>query len=429
MAKHLHSPKDSGTPEPAQRLDRQPLSEALRSYLARVGAPSDREVAQKLEKRLQLVQVDGRRVTLSPGLINQWKHGNKAPSRFQLVEMARFICELSESSLGAQSKPLSLDEVLYHLLLAGGRSFNTPDFVGDRLSESQMDSRRSIGPGDSYVGVTDTEAANVPKVRLAAVNAPPFMELGGRGLCGEIASYVVKLMGAEPEWVTTDWENLRKMLEAKEVDLIPPVLFTAPTRLRDFAFSEAIGLIAGFKAVVPKNGYSACVDALGLNPAKVEVVSIAGEIGQLFCRIAGAARSHEEAATHADAGRRLLELSRRWTAGRAVPVLVSEISTCDGIIADHETHLQGAELRIEHQMRFPFAFGMRYGEPTLMQWVNVAIRDIKRTGVLAAFFRNYSDRLGSTVWIDSDVPKRLMPLSEFSDSVPATKHQSKEPKS
>lgn len=405
-----------------------PLSELLREYFARVGAPSDRIVAEILAKRLQ--GGAGKSVTLSAGLINQWRNGHKSPSRRQLVEVARFICELSEASRQPPQEPISLDALLFELLNAGRMSFDEPDFVGDALAESQMEARRTGRTDDGqHAGLTDTEAATVPQIMLPAVKAPPFIDVGGKGLCGEIASYVVKLMGAEPAWVATDWENLRKRLEAREVDLIPPILFIAPTRIRDFVFSEPIGLIAGFKAVVPKNGLSVCVDDAGhLNPAKVEIVSIAGEIGQLFCRIAGAARSHEESATHADAGRRLVEASRHWNSSLAVPVLVSEALTCDRIIAEHSTHLAPAELRPEHQMRFPFAFGMRKGDPTLLEKVNVAIRDIKRTGILADFIKSYHEQLGTAVWVDDDVQAKPKTVADFSGTTTTAERQAKEMK-
>ncbi|HQY89906.1 MAG TPA: hypothetical protein PK402_14735, partial [Tepidisphaeraceae bacterium] len=96
-----------------------------------------------------------------------------------------------------------------------------------------------------------------------------------------------------------------------------------------------------------------------------------------------------------------------WEKGQLVPALVSERITCDSIVAQYRDELEGAELRPAHRMRFPFAFGMRYGEPTLLREINIAIEIIKQTGILKEFILGYSDQFAGRVLVDGNFPEPM----------------------
>lgn len=345
------------------------------------------------------------RPTRDIATINSWRNGTRQPGPREILTLSRAIADLFDEAATAQGEKSSFDmfATLSDLLQAAQRRIpehpDVSDLVADRVLEWNLD--------------------KPAEVKIAVLDAKPYIDSQGAGLCGQIAEFAVRLMGANPKLIPVTWESLSTSLQSRDVDLIPPFMFVMPVQMRDMSFSDPIGLSGTFRAVLPAKARDTATTAAGsthgarvLRPEAVQVIPISGELGQLFCSLTQATFRRVHASTHADAQKILLDDAQNLRAGERASVIITEAVVCEAICETSRDVLMVADLPQGTGMMSPLAFAVSRHEPRFLEVVNTAVMHMKSSGTMRHLFEQYSKSLGDKTFVESSAGTHLS-LTEY----------------
>lgn len=356
-------------------------------------------------------------------VMSNWCKDQRRPTRDNLWQIAEQLGKRAQSLPKAKGRSpqdrFHASTILVELLRAGGY-----DMGGEREGYDVAWER--------YRGAVPSGEA---ELRVGWAAAPPYMpsakgEPVQKSLCGRIADRVVRQLDAEPRYEETTWSDLIPGLERGAFDLIAPVLMRVPTRSSQALFSDGIGLLSGYRVLYPAKRRKDAVEHPEsssendvIRADRIKVLPVAGEVGQLFRRLYGSgaeqfsvAELGEDTEVFLDsAASKLLDLAD----GGRVPCLITEIVTCEVLATNSGGNLASADLPHDVRMWFPLAFAVHPNERRLCDAVNVALGNLRDSGILHEWFCQlldpFQEKAGPhpALLVDPDFPRVPLTIGEW----------------
>lgn len=339
-------------------------------------------------------------------VVSNWVTGQRRPARDTIWTIAQVLGKAVQRRAGAR-RIVRADaiSILLRLLHAGGY-------------EADWEGRYDV-VWENYLA--DRSRDYTPKFRIGYAQAPPYIDkdkLEG-SICWRIASRLVRELHAEPVHILRSWSSLIDGLEDGEIDIIAPLLMRVPTRAPRVLFSDGIGLLSGYRALVRSQDKERATKDGVLNPRAIEVMQIAGEVGQLFCLLAPEAKAMQRVDEKPDpdlqeAARSLLDI----TSSDRAPCMITEIITCFNIETEFRGQLASIPLPPDIPMWYPLAFACHPRERRLNDAINLTLDNLRNAGTLHDWFIQWSDELShisgqEIIRIDPTFPEYPKSLSRW----------------
>lgn len=206
------------------------------------------------------------------------------------------------------------------------------------------------------------------------------------GLAVAIISRIARLMGAMPNWVECKWEDVVTKLQAREIDVVCPILIVLPSRQFQVQFTSPIpGIDLSINGVL--NG--AHRFASGKKERKIAPLFVRGEVGEELCTLLIPGAATLDNCASLDEARKLVLNSP--LNGESVRCLIADHMMCQNLVEKYPKLELLKSRPPKSEIELPVAIAVHEGEPRLLSLFNSCLELLEKSSFFVQLYRESSD--------------------------------------
>jgi hypothetical protein len=263
----------------------------------------------------------------------------------------------------------TLDALMNEFLVAAGFSAVTgaSDLVWTQL-KSKTSAAQPLLPGDEMrvlrIGWVDYSFFSY---RLPEKDDP-------QGLAVAIITRIARLIGAAPSWIECKWEDVVTKLQAREIDVVCPILIVLPSRQFQVQFTSPIpGIDLSINGVL--NGEHRY--ASGKKERHIAPLFVRGEVGEELCTLLIPEATTLENCASLDEARKIVlnsPLNRE-----SVRCLIADHMMCQNLVEKYPRLELLRPKPPRSEIELPVAIAVHEGEPRLLSLFNSCLQLLEKS--------------------------------------------------